>query len=79
MNRWGHMQKKTRVTNLRTGQTHERIYRVKMQVRSLRYEAQAVEPPRQWLHIGGGYFKDCEELPDGRLKLGSVIFKAIST
>lgn len=75
--RWGHMQKDVKLRK-RSDPTCvvTRRYRIKLQDRSCRVEVQGEKQSdgvTPWIRVGGGYFKDCAHLPDGRLRLGGTL------
>jgi len=75
---YGHMQI-TRQVPAKGDPTHvvSREYRVKMQATSVRVEVRGERQSdgvRPWIRYAGGYLKDCAVLPDGRVKLATIIF-----
>lgn len=71
VDRWGHFTKTRHVRNRLTGEVALRLYRVKMQATSCRYE---IKSEAGWVRIGGDYFKNCHEQSDGGFALGTIVF-----
>lgn len=77
--KWGHLHKE--VMLFKSGAPAPRNYRIKMQAISCRIEVQCIisatdysSEQRMWVRVGGGYFKDIIELPDGRIRVGGQFF-----
>jgi hypothetical protein len=55
----------------------KRKMRIKLQENSCRVDIQMPTKSDgtglQWIRIAGGYWRDCEVLPDGRVKIGGML------
>lgn len=75
--RYGHLQKEIAHRHRETGERVIRLYRVKLQATSVRIEFRITQGDgsKEWLRVGGAYFKDVVRLPDGRIRVGTYFFK----
>lgn len=75
--RFGNLQKVYQYRNADTGAIRSKTRRLKFQATSVRIEvksdAKNSSGGYDWIRVGGGYYKDIVKLPDGRIKIGTVL------
>lgn len=59
----------------RNGRSVVRHYRITLQARTLRLDCRSLLTS-DWIRIGGSYYSKIVKLPDGRLRVGSLLFRA---